>query len=264
MLKKRLQTAGVLVGFFVLLFLLTPAWLLCLVATLVVLLASWEYCEMTDPEQSRADRGLCLSLAAVFPIAAMSGRIEAVSGVIFLALLVLSFRSLFKNEELPVRLEYLQRSLFGVLYVGFTIAHFVLLRSTEEWKQWVFVILITVYFGDTAAYFTGSSLGKRKLAEKLSPNKTIEGAIGGLLGSLLGIYLCKFLFFASLTNTQALLVGIVLALSGQMGDLVESFIKRIYGVKDSGNLLPGHGGILDRIDSILFAVPVGYYLAILL
>ena len=104
-------------------------------------------------------------------------------------------------------------------------------------------------------------MGKRKFFPVLSPKKTIEGAVGGLLASILGVYIFKLLFFTSLSSLQAVLVAMLLAATSQAGDLLESLIKRSYGVKDSGNILPGHGGILDRIDSILLAGPVGYYLA---
>jgi len=263
MLRQRLQTAGVLIALFVSIFLFSPAWLLCVIATVVVLLASWEYYTLTDPGQGRADRLLCVALAGLFPSAALCGRLNAVYGLLFLSFLLLSFRSLFSPLELRTRFEDLHRRLFGILYVGFTLSHFLLLPALEAWRGWVFTILIVIYMGDGVAYFVGSNLGRTKLAERLSPKKTWEGAVGGLLGSVLALFLCKALFFSALTTGQALLAGVLLAASGQMGDLVESLIKRSYGVKDSGNILPGHGGILDRIDSVLFAFPVGYYLAVI-
>jgi phosphatidate cytidylyltransferase len=98
----------------------------------------------------------------------------------------------------------------------------------------------------------------------LSPKKTVEGALGGLLATVLAGYACKLVFFPALTSFQALWIAALLSASGQLGDLLESLVKRSYGIKDSGRMLPGHGGILDRIDSILLAGPAGYYLAILI
>ena len=260
-LGKRLQTAAILIVVFVLFFLLAPPWLLCILATLVVSLASWEYYEMTEPDQGRPDRALCMLLALLFPVAAFFGKADSLFSLLFLSFLVLSFRALFGNKKLKDRFEKLHLRIFGILYVGFTLSHFLLLADLDHWRQWIFALLIVIYLGDGAAYFSGSYLGKRKLAEKLSPKKTWEGAVGGLLGSLLGMVICHLLFFSMVSFSQALLVAALMAVIGQMGDLVESLIKRSCEIKDSGNILPGHGGILDRIDSVLFAVPVGYYLA---
>ncbi len=154
--------------------------------------------------------------------------------------------------------------MFGIFYVSFTLSHFVLLRNLEDWKPWIFFILIVTYFGDVAAFFSGTRWGRKKLSPLLSPKKTVEGALGGLLATVLAGYACKLVFFPALTSFQALWIAALLSASGQLGDLLESLIKRSYGIKDSGRMLPGHGGILDRIDSILLAGPVGYYLAILI
>ena len=194
-MKQRILTAGVLIAFFVSMFLLAPLWFLCLIATVVVLLASWEFFEMTDPNQPLSDRVVCLTLSALYPTAAMTGRIECLYGSIFLSLLVFSFQALFSRKDLKLRFEAIQRPLFGVIYIGFSLSHFVLIRNLENGLQWIFVILMVTYLGDTAALFCGKSLGRRKLAAQLSPNKTVEGAIGGLLASIGAIYLCKFLFF---------------------------------------------------------------------
>jgi len=264
MLGKRLQTAGILIAVFVLFFLLAPPWLLCARAILVVLLGYWEYFEMTEAEANPSDRLLCLTLVAFFPLTAYLGKAPCLYGYLFACFMVLSFHSLFSKKELETSWAALQRRMFGILYVGFTLSHFLLFADLENWRKWIFAILIVIYMGDGAAYFAGSYLGKRKLAERLSPKKTWEGALGGLLGSLAGILICKLIFFSCLSYGQSLILAAALAVSGQMGDLVESLIKRSHNTKDSGNLLPGHGGILDRIDSVLFAVPVGYYLALLL
>jgi len=263
MLQERLRTAGILIAIFVAVFLLSPAWLLCIIATLVVAVASWEYQAMTEPDQGTADRVLCLLLAALFPAAALLGKSPWVGGLLFFSFLVLSFRPLFSTRELPARFEQIHRRFFGVVLVGFTLSHFLLLPDLPGWRSWVFAILIVVYMGDGAAFFAGTYLGKRKLAERLSPKKTWEGAAGGLLGSVAAMLLCRLLFFSALSLGEAILTAVLLAVSGQLGDLVESLVKRSCSVKDSGNILPGHGGILDRIDSVLFAFPAGYYLAVL-
>lgn len=263
-LGKRLRTAGILIAIFVLFFLLAPAWLLCTLAVLVVLIGFWEYLDMTEAEENTPDRVLCLLLVAFFPVTAYLGKTPCLYGYLFACFMVLSFRSLLSRKELETRWASLQRRMFGVLYVGFTLSHFLLLVDLESWRRWIFAILIVIYMGDGAAYFTGSYMGRKKLASRLSPQKTWEGAFGGLLGSLAGMLACKFIFFSCLPYGRSLILAAALAVSGQMGDLVESLIKRSHNTKDSGTLLPGHGGILDRIDSVLFAVPVGYYLALIL
>ena len=113
--------------------------------------------------------------------------------------------------------------------------------------------------GDSAAYYVGSSWGKRKLYPEVSPKKSIEGALGGLAGSLAGAVVFKLLWFPDLPLIHCLVVALFAAVLAQLGDLFESLLKRSFGVKDSGMIIPGHGGILDRLDSILFAAPVLYY-----
>jgi phosphatidate cytidylyltransferase len=264
MILQRVITGLSLVALFVAIFLLSPAWLICVIATLIILLASWEYLDITCSEQSLQDRLLCLALAALIPIAAFSGRPDCLLGSLFFSFFVLVLQSLAGGKDLRARFEGLQIRFFGLFYVSFTLSHFVLLRNLEDWKPWIFFVLIVTYVGDVAAFFSGSRWGKRKLSPLLSPKKTVEGAVGGLFASVLAGLACKLVFFSGLTALQALWVAAVLSVSGQFGDLVESLIKRCYGTKDSGRMLPGHGGILDRIDSILVAGPVGYYLAVLI
>lgn len=264
MFRQRIITGWALVALFVALFLFSPAWVVCIVAALVILLASWEYLEMACSGQSMADRSLCLALAALVPVAASSEMEVCLYGSLFVAFFLLAVRWLGGKKELRARLEEFQMSFFGIFYISFLLSHIVLLRNLEDWKPWIFFILIVTYIGDVAAYFSGKRWGKRKLSPLLSPKKSVEGAVGSLLASVLAGYACKLLFFSDLTSGQALWMAAVLSVSGQLGDLVESLIKRSYGIKDSGRMLPGHGGILDRIDSLLLAGPVGYYLAIII
>jgi len=127
---------------------------------------------------------------------------------------------------------------------------------------WVLTAIFVTWIADSAAYLVGRSLGRRKLAPALSPNKTVEGALGGLAGAALVALACFALFGLPGGPAMAIGVGIALGIAGQIGDLSESLMKRQAGVKDSGNLIPGHGGILDRVDALLFALPVGWLLAL--
>ena len=142
----------------------------------------------------------------------------------------------------------------GVLYIGWLLYLLVDLRSLFG-REWVLLALFVTFGSDTAAYFIGKAFGKHKLAPQISPGKTWEGAIAGIIG---GIIIALLFAFSSpwqlpLDYLEAILLGAVVSVFGQLGDLVESLLKRNFGVKDSGFLMPGHGGILDRLDSVLFA-----------
>jgi len=154
----------------------------------------------------------------------------------------------------------------GILYVGWLLSYLVSLRGLEDGRNWIFLALFVTFASDTAAFFTGRALGRHPLAPQISPGKTREGAIGGVLGAIL-----ISLFFVLPTPLslsphlnwgQAILLGLLVSVFGQLGDLVESLFKRNMGVKDSGKLLPGHGGVLDRMDSIVLAGVVVYYCAL--
>lgn len=179
--------------------------------------------------------------------------------VLGLLFLVFSLLILFRIRDISDAAREVAFILLGFLYIPFLLVHLVMLRQTPYGVQWLLVIMLIVMTNDSAAYYTGSAFGKHRLYALVSPKKSIEGAIGGLFGSLCGTLLAKLTFFAQLTFTDALVTAIVVGLTGQCGDLFESLLKRSFGVKDSGTLIPGHGGILDRMDSILFAAPVTYY-----
>jgi phosphatidate cytidylyltransferase len=148
---------------------------------------------------------------------------------------------------------------FGALYIGFTLSHLVLIRSLEDGVMLVLVLLVSVWASDVLAYFVGSLIGSHKLAPRISPNKSWEGFIAGLMGTV-AVWLALPLLIDGAPRTEFLLViGVAVAVAAVSGDLFESRIKREVGVKDSGQLLPGHGGVLDRIDSLLLVSLVAYY-----
>ena len=153
----------------------------------------------------------------------------------------------------------------GILYVGWLLGYLVALRGLDDGRYWVFFALFTTFASDTAAFFIGRALGKRRLAPSISPGKTRAGAIAGVFGAVI-----VSLFFTLRTPLQvpfnywwqAIFLGLLVSFFGQLGDLVESLLKRNMGVKESGKSIPGHGGFLDRMDSIAFAGIVVYYYVI--
>ncbi len=145
----------------------------------------------------------------------------------------------------------------GILYVGWLLSYLVALRL-DAGRNWVFFALFTTFGSDTAAFFVGRALGRHRLAPRISPNKTWEGAIAGVFGAIIVSLLLVTLLSLPLSYGQAVLLGLLVSIFGQFGDLVESLLKRHTGVKESGKLMPGHGGVLDRMDSIVFAGVVVY------
>lgn len=143
----------------------------------------------------------------------------------------------------------------GPLYLGTLIGAIGLLFLKEHGRQWVVFAMLVTWLGDTAAYFIGKAFGRHKLYPVASPNKSVEGAIAGLFGSVAGALLAHFWFLPTLPLASGVAIAALAGALGQMGDLCESLLKRSHGVKDSGWIIPGHGGILDRIDALLFVGP---------
>jgi len=162
-------------------------------------------------------------------------------------------------------------TIVGALYVGWMLSYWLSLRGLEDGRNWVYLAMLTTFANDTGAYFIGRAKGKHKLASAISPSKTWEGAIGGLVCAILGaVVIVTVLNLISFKlglpfvykYWQIILLGFLVGLFAQLGDLVESLLKRTMEVKESGNLLPGHGGVLDRFDSLIFVGAVVYYYVI--
>jgi phosphatidate cytidylyltransferase len=149
-------------------------------------------------------------------------------------------------------------TLFGVYWVGFALAHAVLLRGLPHGNAIVIDVLVGTFIGDTGAYFGGRNFGRRPLAPRISPNKTVEGLVIGMGAAILAVFLAG-LYQDWLSSADALLLGLGVAIAAPIGDLFESFVKRDVGTKDTGRAFGAHGGALDRVDAALFAAVVGYY-----
>ncbi len=190
--------------------------------------------------------GLAVSSIVLFP--------QLTPGQLILApLLVLMFSIyIFMHGQLEERLARLAWTLLGSLYLGYLLPQWSSLFRLPHGRAWVFFVLVVIMVGDVCAYFVGRRFGTKKLAPEISPGKTVEGAVGYVLGSVLAGYLMGISLAMGLTWIELVILSALLSVLGQVGDLFESWIKRAFAVKDSGRLLPGHGGLLDRLDSLIF------------
>jgi phosphatidate cytidylyltransferase len=176
--------------------------------------------------------------------------------------------AMLHSDDIKSSLVSVSATVFGVIYVALLAGCLIGVRMVPDAPRaegaHIAGKLLTTFFAivmltDTGAYYTGRSIGRHKLAPRISPGKTIEGAIGGFVMAVVAALLCKLSFFREIPTSHALVLGAIIGAIGQIGDLAESMLKRAAGVKDSGAILPGHGGMLDRVDSLLFCAPVLYY-----
>lgn len=188
------------------------------------------------------------------------------SAVIFLVgafISLLWLIAFYNDQRLRAAVGYLAG---GPLYIGFLLAHTLVLRDIgngeDLGRDWLFLALFVTFATDTGAFFVGKSIGRYQLAPSISPGKTWEGAFGGFISAIVAAMALSLLLNISLPIWQDALIGAAVGLAAQIGDLFESRLKRISHVKDSGSIILGHGGILDRLDSLLVSIPTVYYLAI--
>lgn len=150
-------------------------------------------------------------------------------------------------------------TLFGVLYLGLTLGPLSMTRMLPQGEWLIFFLLLVTWASDTGAYYVGTLYGRHRLAPTISPKKSYEGLVGGVIGAIIASYIIRWWFLPELSGLDCLVLGILLTITGLWGDLTESAMKRSVGIKDSGGILPGHGGMLDRLDSLLFTAPAFYY-----
>jgi phosphatidate cytidylyltransferase len=166
---------------------------------------------------------------------------------------------LFSRSPLEESLKDGAMTLFGVLYLGLTLGMLSMTRLLPQGEWLIFFLLLVTWASDTGAYYIGTLYGRHHLAPRISPKKTVEGLVGGLIGAIIVAYVARWWFLPELAGLDCLVLAILLTIAGLWGDLTESTLKRSAGMKDSGGILPGHGGMLDRLDSLLFAAPAFYY-----
>jgi phosphatidate cytidylyltransferase len=268
-LAKRFATAAVLVPAVLAAIYLDPTgWAVALFAAAVAGTSLDEYLRMALPADDedpahllRAVTGALSAAIVIVPSRMSAG--EVLPPLLTASAVVLGLATLARPKQLADAGRHFGVCLSGLLYVPLLLCVLPLLVRSGH-AHWITVTLCMAFFSDTVAYFFGRAFGKHKLYAAVSPKKTIQGSIGGILGSVMATTLVGMMWLIpSLPLAHALLLGVLGSVVGQAGDLVESMIKRTYGVKDSGNLLPGHGGMLDRVDAALYVAPLVYYYVVL-
>jgi len=234
-------------------------WLCGLVVTLFIIGGLYEFFSMLDKKGISAYKYFGIGLGMVIPLSTMF-RFELTKGweflFIVLALLFLILMQ-FKRRRNSGAIVDIATTMFGIIYVSWFFSFLIKIRYLEGGMGLLAVVLLITKSGDIGAYLIGSRFGRNALLPRISPKKTVEGAIGGLIFSILMAFICKpILGFGYL---HLIILGICMGLLGQLGDLSESLIKRDCEVKDSGKIFPGMGGVLDEIDSLLFVAPVFYF-----
>jgi phosphatidate cytidylyltransferase len=223
----------------------------------VALIAGWEFHKMMKAGGYHTTHFIVLGLILLLVLNSYRSDFSLPLIISFALLFSLAWQ-LFQHHSDPTVNWAL--TLAGGLYIGWGMSHFVALRELSNGLAWVWLALLATWGSDTLAYFVGRAIGKHKLWPRHSPKKTWEGLFGGIAGGIIGAGIVAA--FSDLGWSTALIIGAIIPVAGLFGDLSISMMKRQVGVKDSSNLFPGHGGFLDRIDSLLFVSVVTYYYAV--
>jgi len=246
-------------------------WYFFSIVLIISAVAQWEFYEMQKQKniQPQSISGLIVGVVVLFGVRLDQWYLTSLLLVIALMLVLVNemFRR-HKNVSTNIGVTIL-----GILYIPFLLSTFLYLRSfldqlfpniSNAGFRFVMIVFASIWICDTFAYAFGRMLGKHKLYEKVSPNKSMEGAVAGVIGSLLVFSIVKWAVILPIEWIEVLIFGFTVGIIGQMGDLVESWFKRDVGIKDSSSILPGHGGMLDRFDSLIFVSPAMFILVTLL
>ncbi|MFQ5480112.1 MAG: phosphatidate cytidylyltransferase [Thermodesulfobacteriota bacterium] len=259
---KRVATAFILIPLVLALVLFAPRVLILAVVLVLTFIALLEYNKLTALIYSGGGQGVFAALIGlIFTFCVYFTGLALSSALLIAALFIFLFMALAGAPDMRSAVQEAVFKTAGLIYISLPLSYFILLADAPQGRLWILFFLIVIWCNDSLAYVFGRAFGSHKLCPSISPGKTIEGALGGIGSGIVAALV--FNAAAPLTGYGAvILLALITGCLGIMGDLFESILKRGAGVKDSGTILPGHGGILDRIDSLLFSLPVIYILVI--
>ena len=260
-LKSRLLTSVIGIPIIILI-LLAPKSVITFVVMIVSLIGMHEYYKTTGLSEYK---NLCVMgyIAAIVISVGLKLSVASSLTLVYLYVVALFLLMLFSNRTISIK--HLGELLFGLVYIPYFLSHIIYIHSLDFGRFYVWLVFIGAFMSDSCAYFVGSYLGKHKLCPDISPKKTVEGAIGGVIGSgvsfviygiIVNTLFTSYLIGGSFNLILLFVLGIIASIVSQIGDLTASAIKRQFGIKDFGNIFPGHGGMLDRCDSIILVAPI--------
>ena len=237
--------------------------LLAAVVSVVAIFAMGEYLKIifqnADKPVSNTIKIISYAASITLIVSTCLGSWEIEFLILSLNLMALSIFVLFKFADNKEVFQLIAKQVLGIVYIPISLSLLIFMKELDQGNFWVIWLLVVVFSNDTGAFYGGKFFGKSALAPNISPNKTIEGSIGGIITSLIIGFIFSVIFFKDFSLSFLMIpASFMLAIAGQIGDLFESAMKRASNIKDSGSILPGHGGMLDRIDGLLLAIPVLY------
>ena len=253
--KKKIWTGFMIAPVLIILIVWGPPFTLSFMVLVATFLGLREFYKLALPRSKKTERFIGIGLGLILNLLLACGHLDRTPFFLVLILLILLVLFMGTSENLAMTVTHVGLSLSGILYIGFLLSYVSLIRNLPDGKAWAMFLIITVWAGDIFAFSGGSLFGRHKLYPKISPNKSYEGLIGGIIGSIVLAMAFTLLFLPQVDKWVCILLAIGIGIFGQIGDFSESMLKRSARVKDSGGLIPGHGGMLDRIDSFLFIVP---------
>ncbi len=274
---QRLLTAIIGIPLLFLICYLGEPWFLLLVLTLI-LIAQVELLRVFEKKRYTVNGWLIISSSLLLAISAYIGYLYM--NIMFTVIVVLVLVIDLKQEALNEVIHRLAISMFVIIYIGWFLSHAILLRDIGENSSirvyaetaqglkdagffYIIFVFSSTFLNDTGAYYIGKWKGSRKLSPNISPGKTVEGTVAGIITAIIGGEIVNLIFKSPLPLHWVFILSVIIAGMAIFGDLIESMIKRSVGIKDTGSILPGHGGILDRFDSLILVFPVSYYLILL-
>ena len=225
---------------------------------LLIAASAIEYGIMSLGVEAKWDIAVGILISQLIVWSSFSGGFQYLTGAVSASLIICMIYSLFRTSSSTIDISPLAKLIFGFVAIPLLLTHIIMIRSISGY-HWIFLLFIIAVSGDVAAFYIGRNFGRRKLMPAISPGKTREGAIASIIGSLLGAIIYKMFLMTDISFFHIMILGSVTNILGQLGDLSESMIKRSGGIKDSGILFPGHGGVLDRMDFFLFSTPFVFY-----
>ncbi|MFQ5787742.1 MAG: phosphatidate cytidylyltransferase [Thermodesulfobacteriota bacterium] len=270
---QRVLTAIIGIPILYIIFYLGGLWFLAFFL-IVVFLAQLEFAKILQIKGYSVERAITILFSLVLIIAAYFGYFYLTLS--FTSIIIATFVLQLSKQDLQNAFMRAGSTLFGITYIGWFLSHAILLRNIDRNSNinsvteslqgvldvgffYVIFVVACTFLNDAGAYYVGNWKGKRKLLPRVSPGKTVEGTLGGIITAIISAGVVNLIFKSPIPFPWPFLLGFIVAIAAILGDLVESMIKRSVGLKDSGNIVPGHGGVLDRFDSLIFVFPVSYY-----